>query len=220
MSHSVDAPLPSSGRSVRVDLLGVQWLLERSPEGVRCLASEGEPVHDAILGLPEEGGFLRFECRPPEHAIELAIDTNVTLAPGGRVTGYFALPLDLCLCFVSERARAELVLLRHRELRTGWRDGEGYFHPWRSPLHAKPRAREGRCLWLRLFARNGRNDALELTLLRLALAGHGVQVLRGFAIGPAVFWRAGRDPRLRPLPRFRDRGASPMPSRLRQLGES
>jgi len=203
MGFRLDAPVPSVGRPVRLELLGVQWLFERRAEGVACVAVEESLAYEGLLGLPEDG-LLRIEPVLPRHALEVRITSNLVLAPGSRVKGWLALPVEQRISFVDGDGAQQLLVLEESRLRTGWRDGSGYYHPWTSGFHLQPRKDLGRRAWVRTFIRNRAADVIEADLCRLALGDLDVEVLRGLAIGPGVHWSfgIGGGVRVRPVPRF------------------
>jgi len=203
MFYAVDARSPSTGEPLSLEFGGRRWLLERSRHGVTVYVLRGEEtVHESLLGLPERGCDLRFEGMAPRHPIELGIGTELTLAPGGQVRGWLALPLDLRLVHVPEgdapqpAEGQELLRVRDPELRLGWREGQGYHHPWDSRLLRAPgdadedRHRRER-LWLRARIRNDSEHVVHTRRCRIALAGFPARVLRGMAMGPSMDWNIG-----------------------------
>lgn len=202
MLYVIDAELPSQAKPLRLDFCGVQWLLERDASGVRCLAIEGGILFEGLLGLPESGGRLRFAASALRHPVELTLAKEMALAPGGQLRGYVDVPLDQRLLYVSEEgsdasqidAGQELVLLREPKLRLGWRDKDGYYHPWTSEFRQLPRYEAGRVgckLWLRMRIKNQSKQVQKAKHCRINLEGMTAQVLRGMAFGPGLDWSLG-----------------------------
>ena len=212
MFYVLDAELPSQTEPLRKDFCGVQWLLERGVAGVNCVAIDGGILFEGLLGLPEEGGRLRFEATALRHPVELSLEKELALAPGGQLRGYVDVPLELRLLYVSaaesegldirdtQEGGQELVLLREPKLRLGWGERHGYYHPWRSTFRQLPSSEEGRVartLWLRMRINNPSKRVQKAKHCRLELGGNTAQILRGMAFGPALDWSLGPGGRVR-----------------------
>lgn len=218
MLYSLDAPGPRLGEPLRLEFGGLSWLLERNRQGVHCrvrseVDAADEVRFDGLLGMPEEGCWLRFDAMAPEQPVELSITTDLALMPGGQLRGYLGLPLILRLSALTlEPRRADetvegMELLRLPEpcLRLGWREREGYFHPWESGLLARPGEggpRDASRLWLRTRLRNESEEVVRTRRCRIALAGLEARLLRSHAFAPAMDWRMGPQGGItfRPLP--------------------
>lgn len=202
---------PAAGRTQRLELAGVQWLVERARGGVRVVALDGEPLWKAILGLPAAGRLSVF-ARFPAAPLEWEPSHPLLLAPGGALRGWLVVPLVCGLAWIgADGTERELALLPDPELKQGWREEDGYFHPWRSGLGDGPRGRRAlpaRRAFCRLAVLNGGREVERIARLRLPLAGAEPARSRAGLVGPCV--RVGLGPRggtrLRPLPGTGGRG--------------
>jgi hypothetical protein len=207
MLYSIDAPGPRLGEPLRLEFGGLSWLLERNRQGVHCRvqwdAGEGEDLRfDGLLGMPEEGCWLRFDALAAQQPVELSITTDLALMPGGQLRGYLGLPLILRLSALTMEPRRvgeqveglELLRLPEPGLRLGWREREGYFHPWESALLARPGdggPLDACRLWLRTRLRNLGDEVVRTRRCRIELDGLEARLLRRFAFAPAMEWCLG-----------------------------
>lgn len=226
MALKVEVPPPTSAKPVQVELCGVQWLLERRSDGVRCVATDGGVLWEGMIGLPGERVRLELEARPVQDPIELTLTSEVVLASGGRVRGWVTLPLELrLLACGAVGGTQELVALGDGELRTGWREEDGYYHPYQSALHRAPRREwsgRSRVVWVRMFLENRGETSVRPDRCRLDLSGHAMWLLRGLPLGPRVNWRFGDRDELRvlPLPGLDAGSSSILAPNFRRTGET
>lgn len=202
MVLTLDVPVPSSAASCQAELCGVQWLLERRRDGVRCVAMDGEVLWEALLGLPEGRSLLRIRATVPRHPLEVELASETVLAPDGRVSGWIDAPLEFVLSVVDtsdETQEQELHVLEDKQLRTAWREQEGYHHPWRVALRRKPR-KDARRMWLRMSIKNLGREPWRPQRCRLLLYGQELRALRDLVLGPRVAWTSAADESVRLLP--------------------
>lgn len=195
MAFFYDAPLPSPGLPVRLQLTGVQWLLECEREACRCVAIGREILFQGRVALPQEGQLV-LRCRPPELPIEVVFDHVLVFAPRTTMQGWLALPLSQCLAWRDPEGRTfPLVQIEDPGLATAWRDELGYLHPFRTKLEDEPRRTdedEGLRFWLRLRLRNDGRKVRRVERLLLDTQGREIWSVRGgVPIGPAARVRLG-----------------------------
>jgi hypothetical protein len=202
---SVDLPVPVRGVA-QVRLLDFEWTLEARPDGLRCMAVADRVRFDGWLGVPAGTACLHVSALPPRFRVEVELESDLVLVPGGAIRGWFDVPLRQRLWMRGGNgAEHELCVVEDPELRTGWREGEGYYHPWRSAWTSRPGVPPVPArLWLRARAVNMGPAVARPRQLRLDLAGRELHLLRGLAIGPGIVWRLGREEEveLRRLPRI------------------
>ncbi len=207
MLYSLDAPGPRLGEPLRLEFGGLSWLLERNRQGVHCRVQSDIDAapglrFEGLLGMPEEGCWLRFDAMAPAQPVELGITTDLALMPGGQVRGYLGLPLVLRLSALTMEPRRvgeqvegmELLRLPEPGLRLGWREREGYFHPWKSPLLARPGdggPQDASRLWLRARLHNHSEEVVRTRRCRIELEGLEARLLRRYAFAPAMDWSLG-----------------------------
>ncbi|HLU38343.1 MAG TPA: hypothetical protein VK081_03095 [Planctomycetota bacterium] len=145
-------PLPGAGDTVRHERGRLQLLLEHRRGGYVLVSHDGVTSRRYWLGLPANG-TLELRVRPPDHRVHVQVQDMLCLAPGGRLRGYVAVPVQHRLVWVQRDGRCHaLVDLPAADLQTVWLgEGEagGYAHQTASPFLADRRAGvdpELRCL--------------------------------------------------------------------------
>jgi hypothetical protein len=190
MAFYYDAPLPRPGLPVRMQLTGIQWLLECEGTSCRVVAIGREILYQARVALPREGQ-LSLHCKAPSLPIQLGLAQPLVLAPGCSMQGWLALPLSQSLLFKDAAGEwHELVALEDPTLGTGWREEGGYFHVWKTKLEDRPRRMdddEGLRFWIRLRITNPGPSVQRLESLLLPLGDHEIWSVRGgVPIGPSA----------------------------------
>ena len=194
MALSIDVPLPRSGAPTRLELGGLQWFFERTPNGVRGLALGAEPRWKGWLGLPEGEGQLRLSIRCPGWPLELGFEDEILLAPGGRLRAWVRFPVEQRVELVQGGECLELFRLPEEGLRTAWGENGGYFHPWKASLRVgtRPDPRHGGPgLWCRIFLANQGGRTARVETLRLDAGEGGLREMGGLYLLAPLRWVFG-----------------------------
>ena len=175
---------PREGRPVQLALGERQVVLERRFGGVLLVSHDGAQVTERVLGLPQGGGHLELEARPPDHPLELELTTDILLLGGGRVRGYLPLPVHWHLMFHGLDGSVRLQSFAPPGLRLLWRDGGergGYALRCSAPLVARPGGPVGDAslCWLPVRIQNRGFSALRPPRLELRVVPEELWVARG-----------------------------------------
>src|SRR5690349_5383957 len=103
---SLETPiaLPAAGRDVRLRCGSAELVLEQARGALALLVHDGNEARRYAFGV--NGGALALRLAPPPHAILVVPRDTIALAPGGRVRGYFALPLIPTIVWCGEHGAA------------------------------------------------------------------------------------------------------------------
>jgi len=221
LSYSFEPVLPTAAYPIRLDFQGVQWVLEAKGGALRCVAIEEDIVFEGLLALPSaESGRLVFSCLVPAAPLQLELEPDLVLAPGGRMRVWCALPMIQELGFRSTASRggkSTLVSLETEDLPSAWSEEHGYYHPVSALAELGPRRAKGNGMhrfWSRLVFEEVGGVVRKVKELRLPFADRELWPMRGgLAVGPAVrcrFDEEGKDPTLsfRSLPFANSRGTT------------
>ena len=103
---SLDTPIamPAAGRDVRLRCGSAELVLEQARGALALLVHDGSEARRYALGV--NGGALALQLRPPPYPVLVVPRDTIALAPGGRVRGYFALPLIPTIVWCGEHGDA------------------------------------------------------------------------------------------------------------------
>ena len=211
----MSVPLPQEGETTRIQK-GALSLLLRRERGALCLVTRERP-HDGgeeqeklhYLGLPKHGE-LQLLARAPEYRVRVRVRDQLTLAPGGRIRGYVAVPLPHRLVWKKPNGRLEPLLdVLPRELKTSWLGegaGGGYIHEVESSFHLhRHQVRADTLAMVPVLLLNTCDHALSPAELTLSLRDQDLRVLGGAIIASPRRLVFGDDDdvqeTIRPLPR-------------------
>ncbi|MCA8969767.1 MAG: hypothetical protein KDC95_08290 [Planctomycetes bacterium] len=190
MAHHLAIALPGDTTPTRAELYGVRWMLERRSGSIFCVAMDDTLLFEGHVGVPDEDLEARVEVRFPEHPVELTFSNSVVLAPRSRMLGWIPIPSSQRFVVSGPGGDSVLATTHDRDLRLGFREGEGYHHAqdesFRDTLACLPRDRNR--IWLAMTLENQGSDVWRPKRCRLELSTQEIVQNGDLCLGPRVVW--------------------------------
>jgi hypothetical protein len=199
-------PVPAPGATTHLQRGPWQIMVERTRGGLEVLAHDGRSKHRWLVGMRGDGE-LEVCARAPRRSVHVQISDALSLAPGGRLRGYVAVPLPHEIVWHDAGgARETIAELVPRTLQTAWHGAEiGYAHEVTSRFFLDATAsREEGAAMVPVVLHNASERPIAPATVWLGLHATDLRELRGRIVAaPRALLFFGSEQALERIKKFR-----------------